>query len=340
MLFQREQTAQSNVGSIYLHGGRVWRSGEIRSENVLVQNGVIAAIGNIEAPPNIEAWELEGRLITPGFIDAEHDVRFDHLGATCPGPYLDRERRKRDMPDVGPANDSELVVAIETLIKEGVSTIAVPGAKLDVKGIRIVSAPWISSLVFERNPTKRFARTKGTPIYVSVADGDSKEKARDVTLLRGFEMLKPNLVAVGGTALRREDAEELARAEVTLVWRPVTDEYILGRTIGPEVFAVENLKLMIGGGTRQDGGRGLIAALQRADSFGYCSRRKLLTAATETARWVLQTPVGIVAEGLAADLNVWEADDFESAVFERGKEALCATIVDGRSAFRRNGCFT
>jgi imidazolonepropionase-like amidohydrolase len=143
-------------------------------------------------------------------------------------------------------------------------------------------------------------------------------------------------LAIGGVALTPDGSRHLAAAGAFLVWRPVTDEYVLGRTINADVLNQTGLQVLLGAGSRRDGGQGLLAALQRADHLGHLDRHQLLDAVTNLAASAFQIPAGRIREGHYADFAVWRAETAESAIFELGRPALEMVILDGRVVLCRD----
>ena len=193
---------------------------------------------------------------------------------------------------------------------------------------------WIQSLLWDKNPAKAFAKAGGRPVLVSAADGTSRAASREVDRLADGDMLAPNLLVVGGAGLTPADAKRLAAAGSWLVWRPVVDQFVLGQTAPPDVFATPGLKILVGAGSRRDGGRGLLAALQAADRYGYLPRERLLAAVTQAGREALQADAASVSretsvDARLADLAFWDATSFEEAVFDKGRDSLQMVMVGG-----------
>ncbi len=340
MFFGSDIGARAKPTPLALRRGRLWRDGAISDGDLLLIDGRIAAIGDFDTPPEARVVDLDGRLVTPGLIDLDHDPALDSLAPTHPGPYLDWDRRAEELPPASKPLPAELAAAVERPLREGVTTIASPALASQNGRLRTAPGEWIRSLTLERNPKRRFSRARGGPVFVSVGDGDSKAKRREMEQLAELDILGPNLIAVGGTALTPADAERLAQVGAAVVWRPVVDEFVLGRTIGPDVLRLGALNLLLGAGVRRDGGQGFLAALRRAAAFGSITPQRLLLAATKQAGMALQLPLGRIAVGQFADLAVWDAEDFAMAVFELGPEVLSATVVNGSIVFQQPNCFT
>lgn len=338
-MFPRKSKAADPHRSWWLRNGSILTPAGIHKADLLIVGDRIAQITAAGPSDDREAIDLHGLLVTPGLVDAEHDLAADAQTPTLPGPYLDRARRNEQRPETS-ADNGAIAAAADRLTKEGVTAVAGPTAPPTENGPRHIDGPRIASLVLDRNPAKTLARAKGLPVFVSAGDGDSRAAARDFTLLVEMGLLAQNLVVIGGTALRRDDAQKLADAGATLVWRPITDEFVLGRTIDADVTGLTDLRLLIGAGARRDGGEGLLAALKRADALRLINRARLLRAVTTAAAEAFGLECGVITEGWLADMAVWDAPDLETAVFEKGAEALRLTIIGGRIVHQSEKCFT
>jgi len=323
-----------------LRGGRVWRPEGIERADLLLADGIIAEIGEIETPTDAATIDLDGLLVTPGLIDVCRPLADDGLPPACPGPFLDRHRREEEImaeppvewQDAPPEKERALAAAIACL-REGITSVAGPPVAGDLP-LRIVKTEWIASLIWHKNPARVFAKANGKPVLVSTADGTSRAAGREVEKLVELEMMAPNLLAVGGAGLTASTASTLAQAGAFLVWLPVVDEFILGHTLPPEVFDAIGKQLLVGGGARRDGGRGLLTALDAAVQRGVYINEGALAAATEKAARALQLDAGEIATGKLADLAVWDADDAAGVLPPEGK-ALQMTIVGGRVVLAR-----
>ena len=303
---------------------------------------MIEKIGPIADGGGVDAIDLGGLLVAPGLCDADRPLDEEGLSPIFPGPYLDRARRETAIAAAADfanqvAEPDAWRAGTLSLVKEGATCAA--GARRAPSlpiAIRNPDAVWLQPLVLERNPARRFAKAGiDVPVFVPLADGDSRDSARETGRIAEWNMLQPNLIAVGGVGLRADDARDLAAAGAALVWRPLVDEFVLGRTIGADVLRTPGLRLLIGGGSPRDGGKGLLAALRRADRLGIVSRDRLLDAVTVEAGRAFRLPLGVIEPGAWADLSVWRADSFADAVFEHGAAALEMTVVAGQVALCR-----
>jgi cytosine/adenosine deaminase-related metal-dependent hydrolase len=335
-----KQVKQPAGTVICLRGGLCWIDEKLVVADVLLEGGQIRAIGNPTAPEGTQEVDLKGRLVTPGLIDLDRNLIFDAVPVESPGPYLDRADRWAEIGFPDDPGPDEIETAIYAILKEGVTTAA--GPKLvDTGGrLRVASGPWVNSLLLERNPGAGLNRSRGGPVWVRVGDGDSKASRREFDLLVEHGLLAPNVLAVGGVGLKPSQAAKLADVGAALVWRPITDQFILGQTVSAEVLATPDLRVVLGGGARREGGRGLGAALQRADALGYMDRTSLIRSVTTGAAAALQVDRGRLAEGLAADLVIWNAPDIETALFDPSSGRASAVLVGGSWKVGGPECFT
>lgn len=345
----RGKKPKADAGALLLSGGRRWTGREIVDGDLLLAGGRIAESRSVSPEKAERRLDLGGLLVTPGLIDACHPLAEDAIAPLKPGPYLDWHRREEEIMNEPPGELAEFerltleqknAAGVWSCLSNGATTaIGLPARQTDERWVDTPSLPWVRSLVWDKSPQAAFKRAKNSPVVVFLADGTSKAAAREMEKLRQFDMLGPNLVAVGGAGLTKSDAHDLAVAGASLVWRPVIDRFVLGQTVAPDVFRVEGLCLLLGGGARRDGGEGLLAALQAADGLGYCSRERLLAAVWGEAAKAFALEQGALATGKPADLACWRADDPEAALFKQGRDALELVISAGRVVFCRQNWF-
>ncbi len=332
-------------GSVRLIDGRIWSPNGITRGDVALVNGRQTEEAS-DLPSGALQIDLAGLLVTPGLVDACHPLAEDCLPPLAPGPYTDRQRREEDLVQLQPSAidwaaklppERRLAAGVLDCLRNGVTCVASPDAPDgEPPALRTADTVWVRSLVWEKDPARVFARANSKPVLVSAADGTSRAAGREMDRLAEMNMLAANLALVGGAALTPSDAAKLAEVGATLVWRPVVDEYVLGLTVSPDVFTTPGLQILIGGGSRRDGGRGLLAALQAADRLGFLPRERLLDAATSLGGRLL---CGNVSRETSGDLCVWDADDLEDAVFARGALALQMVLVDGRVVLCREAMY-
>ncbi len=324
---------------LVLRHARILSTDGVREGDLHLRNGRIASGPESTSASDEFEIDLDGLLIAPGLCDADHALDQDFLPPIFPGPYLDRDRREAEIekesmnqpPEAKRADEDESFrAAALASLKEGVTCVASPRRPVGPTfPIRIPQAVWFSSLVAEKHPSHKFAKAENRPVFAPLADGDSRDCARETERFTEYGMLRDNLLAIGGVGLRPADAAALAFVGASLVWRPVTDEFVLGRTVGSDVLRAENLRVLLGAGSRRDGGKGLLAALRRADRLGHIDRARLLRAVTSDAGEAFRLPVGVIRKSAWADLAVWRANNLAEAIFELGPAALEMTIAGG-----------
>jgi hypothetical protein len=312
---------------------------------MLLRNGRIEAIGAFTAPPDALVLDLDGLLVAPGVIDADRSLVGDFLPPILPGPFVDRARREaaieakpRDsvIRSAGVAVATRCRAAQLSLLKEGatcvVSAVRPPDSDL---AVRVADGKWIEAPREERNLARLIDKAGSAPVFLRAADGDSRDCRRDIAWLNDTGALRPNVIVLGGVGLSVADAEKLAESGAWLAWRPVSDRFVLGRTVDPLVLAVDGLKLLIGAGARRDGGQGVLFALREADHLGYIGRRRLLAAATADAGRALGLAIGRTEVGALADLAIWRGTSLEEVLFEGHQKSAELAIVGGKVVFCR-----
>lgn len=327
-----------------LVGGRLWLPNGVRRGDLLIKEGRIATMGEFKIPRDAQVIEIPDLLIAPGLIDADHPLADDYLPPLLSGPYADRLSREEDIERAQPAawvaarkiaaGKRARAGAIDCL-RNGVTAVNSSDAEKPAF-LRPVKIKRIESLEHEKNPDKIFKKAGEQPVAVRLADGSNWNAAREFAKLADAGGIGANLLVVGGVALTCEQAQRLVASAAHLVWRPLVDRYVIGHTWSTDLVAAAGERLLLGAGSRRDGGKGLLATLQLAEKIGKMTQQTLIEAVTIRAAHALKLPVGELKLGNFGDLSVWRADDLCAAVFRHDRSALQMAIIGGQVVLTRN----
>ncbi len=177
------------------------------------------------------------------------------------------------------------------------------------------------------------------PFLVHAGEGVDERARLELTRLAESGCLRANCVLVHGVAHTVDTWRTAVAAGTGLVWCPVSNEFLFGRTLPlrelldavPESSAF----VCLGSDSRLTGARDLLDELRRAKAIGQLPDGLLLAMVTENASRLLRLPsAGCLAPGAPADLVVLPAPAPDS----RAEEALLAArrrdvslvVIDGR----------
>ncbi|HPQ70891.1 MAG TPA: amidohydrolase family protein [bacterium] len=326
-----------------LVGGRLWLPEGLRRGDIIIKEGRISALGEVKIPFGARVVEVPDLLIAPGLIDADHPLADDCLPPLLPGPYGDRAGREAEFERAQPAT----WVAAQKLaagkraragalacLRNGV-TVAVSTSAEKPAVLRATKTAFIESLDLERNPEKIFKKAGKHAVAVRLADGSNWNATREFAKLEAAGGVGPHTLAVGCAGLSVEQAGRLAEAGAHLVWRPAVDRFVLGHSWPVELIKAAGDRLLLGAGSRRDGGEGLLQTLQLAEKIGKLAPNALIDAVTNRAARALKIAAGALEVGKWGDFSLWRAETMEEALFRQGKAALQMTIVGGQVMLTR-----
>mgnify|MGYP000902546123 FL=1 len=326
-----------------LVGGRLWLPEGVRCGDIIIKEGRIAALGEVKIPRGARVIETRDLLIAPGLIDADHPFADDCLPPLLPGPYADRAGREAEFESAQPAawiaaqkmaEGKRARAGALACLRNGV-TAAVSLYTEKPAVLRATKTALIESLELERNPEKIFKKAGKHAVAVRLADGSNWNATREFTKLEAAGGLGPHTLAMGCAGLSVEQAGRLVEAGAHLVWRPAVDRFVLGHSWPVELIKTAGEKLLLGAGSRRDGGEGLLHTLQLAEKIGKLTPKALIDAVTNRAARALKIEAGALAKGNWGDLSLWQAETLEEALFRQGKAALQMVVVNGQVVLAR-----
>jgi cytosine/adenosine deaminase-related metal-dependent hydrolase len=297
--------------------------------------------------------DLNGAYVVPGLINAHDHLELNHYG------LLKRRHRYENaaawIDDLRPhirtnhdirANSAHPLSArlfiggLKNLLA-GVTTVSHHNPRYREIGaafpIRVVKRyGWAHSFALERQPVgargepggsvrERWKRTPcDAPFIVHLAEGVDEAARAELERLETLGCLAANTVLVHGVALSVEDWERIVARGASLVWCPVSNAFLFGRTAAVRPFLDARdgawAHVCLGSDSRITGARDLLDEMRAAAALVPITARELLRMVTVAAARILRLPgAGRIAVGSPADLVVVPPVRHDAA------EALLAT---------------
>lgn len=326
-----------------------------------------------------------GGTIYPGLIELHNHMAFDILRLwQVPQPFSNRDKWRADsVPDYrrlisGPMTVLGKSAAVAAIVRY-VEAKCLLGGTTTGQGVRLNSAPGIVS--FFRGVVRNVESPgDGLPSAAThVQDVDARDAARfkerlaaascmllhlsegvDDAARRAFTALRdadgdgdederwaiaPSLAGIHCTALSGEDFEVLARLGGAMVWSPLSNHLLYGRTADMAAATSTATKLRIGLGAdwSPSGSKNLLGELKvaklcsdehaRTTGNPLFTDSELVALATRNAAAILGWPgrLGVLAPGAQADLIVLTGSrgDPYTALLRSGEHDLRAVVIGG-----------
>jgi cytosine/adenosine deaminase-related metal-dependent hydrolase len=254
--------------------------------------------------------DLDGLIAFPGLTNSHDHLEFDLYPVLSHGPYADwrewgediqaRDRDPIDRIQAIPLATRmkagilrNLVCGVTTVVQHG----AAPGfgAPIDV----LTPGTCVHS-VRERGWRRKLLSpwTPG-PIVIHLGEGTSGRARREIDRLLQWNLRGLPIVAVHAVAMHERQARRVA----AIVWCPVSNEILLGRTADVARLKQET-KVLFGTDATLTGPRSVWDHVRRARAIGALGDRELLASLTTTPAEVWDTRSGRLEPGFDADIVV------------------------------------
>jgi hypothetical protein len=151
---------------------------------------------------------------------------------------------------------------------------------------------------------------------VHLAEGIDDSSRAEFETLRTLGLLKPQVVAIHGTALNPAQLQEMGQIGMKLVWSPLSNLILYGKTTDIPTALAAGVKVALGPDWAPSGSANLLGELKVADRVnkqlfgGAITDKQLWQMATENPAAIagLDDKLGKIAPGYYADLMVVAGD--------------------------------
>jgi cytosine/adenosine deaminase-related metal-dependent hydrolase len=338
------------------------------------ERGVIAAI-RPRAAPIIQDYAAAARIETdadiyPGLIDLHNHPYFDLRSLRTPDrAYRDRYELRADPKWTADAQAVELYwrfakeealkfVELKT-IAAGVTTLqggvgfdtAREGWLLRHVGREMrAGRPVAASHVFKPegpDPLGVFRDTiaAGTALIYHLAEGTDPAVGREFDELEAAGCIGPRFIGIHATALNEDQLRRWGRKGGTLVWSPMSNLWLYGKTTDVAAARASGLRLCLGPDWSISGSKNLLLELKVADLWNRTrlgrvfTDRDLCEMATANAAdaLALDDRIGRLRAGLLADIVVMarRQDDPYRNLIEATEKQVLLVLADGHVRFGR-----
>jgi cytosine/adenosine deaminase-related metal-dependent hydrolase/ubiquinone/menaquinone biosynthesis C-methylase UbiE len=217
----------------------------------------IVSIGHPSAETQLD---LTGYLLLPGLINSHDHLEFGLFPQLGHGRYQNSQAWAADIQNA----DAETIAKLRGIPKDvrlwwgairnllcGVTTVChhnplTPELLEEDFPVRVLPAfGWAHSLSLEPDIAVKFQATSAQePFILHAAEGTDSASASEVFELDRLQLLGDRTVLVHGLALNEEGAALINRRRTALVWCPISNEFLFGRTHTREFLnSVDNVVL-------------------------------------------------------------------------------------------------
>ena len=185
-------------------------------------------------------------------------------------------------------------------------------------------------------------KTKGSMVIL-LAEGASARMADELRYLKNSGLLGPELIAVHGVGLRPQDLDELAKAGAKMVWSPLSNFMLYGKTANIDAARKAGVPLSIGPDWAPSGSKNSLGELKVVDLVNKnainnkFTDRELIEMVTRNPAQALNwgAKLGQIKAGMLADLLI--VDDANADVYrnliETTEEAVRLVMVRGEPLY-------
>lgn len=187
------------------------------------------------------------------------------------------------------------------------------------------------------------AVAQGRGFIAHSAEGSDPKLRSEFQLLEDVDVVKPQLVAIHGTALNGDDFAVMKAGNSSLVWSPFSNLWLYGATADVKTAFAAGVRLCLGSDWGPSGTRNVLWELKVADLW---NKAQSVFTAEELVRMVTANPgsalsgvwphpVGVVEQGALADLVVVRrsgADVYRNLI-EATEADVRLVIIGGRARY-------
>ena len=338
-------------------------SGTVMPDGVVfIENDTIFGVQPADAPPpasfeDVEIVETRG-TIYPGLIELHNHLMYDVLPLwQIDRQYTNREQWARDRAYraavTGPAEVLRMIPGMSNAILRFVEARCLAAGVTTTQGIDVRSKPTGVIRFADRSldallPSASTRITAGRAdeilrrrnesacLLIHVAEGTDARARQEFLALA--DSLDRRVAIVHGTALGEDDLKRVAEAGAALVWSPLHDLILYGRTADVAAAAGFGVRLGLGSSWTVTGSRNLLGELKWAQAVARAtnapiSDADLVASVTRVAADILGWGrlVGSIAVGKRADLVVVGRVDPDpyATLIEASEADVRLVMVDG-----------
>lgn len=295
--------------------------------------------------------DLDGHWALPGLVNGHDHLGLDLLPPLGAPPYTsfydwaEEIYRPRESPivelDRAPLSDRLAWGAWRNVFGAATSVVHHDPWQRRAFGSRafpvgVVRCAWGHSLGFEKNLRRCYRRDR--PFVVHAAEGTDDRAGDEVRELERLNLLRTNTVLVHGIALSADDIRILARRGCKLVWCPISNFRLYGRTAPIAALRRAGVTVALGTDSTLSGGFTLLDELRRAADTGEASPDELLAMVTHEAAitFDLRDGRGALEPGGRADLVIVPSrGSAATSLLAAQTRDLALVLVGGRARLAR-----
>ncbi|HZS35332.1 MAG TPA: amidohydrolase family protein [Polyangia bacterium] len=339
---------------------------------VVIQNDKIVSVVQARAQVPAGATIVDtGGVISPGLIDLHNHVAYDFLPLWNSGKRWQNRYQWARAAAYQPAvktpynavkNASNMCEAVKygefralvggTTTVQGSADLACTRAwvrnvefsnfcqdkvRTDVLAISSISQTDAATL------NAQFASGATKSFIVHLAEGIDDSSRAEFEQLRALGLLKPQVVGIHSTALTPAQLEEMGQIGMKIVWSPLSNLILYGKTTDIPTALKAGIKVSIGPDWSPSGSANLLGELKVADRVnktlfgGVITDQQLWQMATENpaAAAGLDDKIGKIAPGYYADLLVVRGDVAHPyrAIINAQPSDVLLTAISGQALF-------
>ncbi len=308
-------------------------------QDVMIEGRAIRKIvscveGNVSG---IDCIDFSGALAFPGLINSHDHLEFNCYEQLAGGPY-------RDYIEWGKAIHSRhaaVIAKVEAVPRPlrvragiaknvlcGVTSVAHHGPALQIPRVPIHVMEGTKTIHSPRLGRMHSMLIPGRSVVVAhVGEGVDREAEREIDSFIRWNLWRRKIIGVHAIAMRAEQAERFA----ALVWCPVSNEHLFGRS-APIAMLKNHASILFGTDSTLTAPWNIWEHLRRARELGGLSDDELIAAVTETAAkvWNLLGR-GKLAPSAVADVVVVRKrhSDPRDAFFAINPEDILLVVASG-----------
>ncbi len=344
---------------------------------VWLKNGKIEAIARTgETLPEASAGAVvvnTGGVIYPGMIDLHNHPEYSHYPVLPIGKkyrdryewrwYDDDYNKRITFPqqvlerafyydlgiEIGRYGEYKALVGGTTTLQGSRPTQPYSNAECLVRNIE--TTPVAARLAFSRVDIGRDAEewkkiqdeyAKGV-LVVHLAEGPSPRMAEEFRYLKQSGLIGPNLIAIHGVGLTEPQLKEMADAKSNLVWSPLSNFLLYGKTANIDAARRANISISIAPDWQPSGSKSVLGELKAADLVNKnelkmpFTDKQLVEMVTRNPAAAMQwgDKLGQIAPGFLADLVIVDDRNPESYrnLIEATEENIKLVVVRGEALY-------